>query len=1180
MLAIAAAFSLNMRLFPAKAALDTGEGAYRFAGVTSAGNADGTSWENRWAYTSIPWATVESLATGDPVYIFLDGGSTARVYTSTMVVNGAGSSDTNRIHIMPGYAAQHMNVPGNHTDRIGQVIFDLGGADVYGIHIRGSVRYVTIDGYADPRPSGASNPKLILRNVNGDGAALICGEEHYGPRWITVRNVEVYQEDVAYLGDGIIFISYTPHTEGNIVVENCYIHDGGFAGVQYAAIWIKGLNSSIIRYCEIRDWARDSGEGVGFHSGRQTGGQVHGNLFVNVGIAVRAASRIRYNTFYNCYTPIHTTELGEDIYIENNGLYESRNEALDITGSDTVHINANVLYDTRLSCDAMIHQNCILTVADLNSIIDSGVHIQSNNLVGSSGYLVDPPADCRLHPIASNAIDRAYTANWSPVQDFLGSTRAGSAWDIGAHEYAGEVESTSTPTPTNTPTSAPINTLTPTATPTATSASTNTPTPVPPTATPTVTDAPTSTPTNTSIPTATNVPTSTPTNTPMPTPVDSPQSPQVGTVAPNSGSTPAGQTQYLSTSWSDPNGWEDLKWCFFLIGPNTAMADRVFAYYSVANHLLYLRNDGGNAWLGGYAPGSANTITNSQVTLDCSETEVLRSGNTIEVRWALTFDPSYPGTHNQYLKCKDKTGLVDGWHDRGTWTIDAAPTWTPAATPTQTLPATASATPTHTLTPTQTDTPTDTPVEAATPTPTRSPTGISATSTPEPTHTPTASPTTRPVGSETTVTLQQDANGYSGCKDTYIYQYTPDSKYYLRDQLKVGYKQRNATLVSFDLSSIPADASVTQAALGIYATGWSGSDITIGAYRILRNSDLAQATWNQAQTDNYWRQPGCNDTSFDRRLDPESSLTTSSIGKWYDFDLTSLVQEWVNGTQVNNGVLLRATYSPPSFYFASAQSASNLRPKLVISYTSGGEPFSITADDATATSSPIPIQTRTASPTPTRSPTGISVTSTPEPTHTPTASPTTRPVGSETTVTLQQDANGYSGCKDTYIYQYTPDSKYYLRDQLKVGYKQRNATLVSFDLSSIPADASVTQAALGIYATGWSGSDITIGAYRILRNSDLAQATWNQAQTDNYWRQPGCNDTSFDRRLDPESSLTTSSIGKWYDFDLTSLVQEWVNGTQANNGILLRATYSPPSFYFASAQSAADRRPRLVVSYR
>ena len=226
MLALAAVLSLNVTPTTVKAALDAGEGAHRFAGVTSAGNADGTSWENRWAYRASPWALVESLATGDPIYIFLDGGYAAQLYTLPMLVNGSGSSETNRIHIMPGYAAQQMDVPGNHTDHIGQVIFDLGGADGFGIGIH-SGRYITIDGYSDPRPSGDGNSKFILRNVNGNGAALVAGWGVEGSQDITVRNVEVYQERLDYLGDGIIFTSDVPHTDGNIVVENCHIHDGG-----------------------------------------------------------------------------------------------------------------------------------------------------------------------------------------------------------------------------------------------------------------------------------------------------------------------------------------------------------------------------------------------------------------------------------------------------------------------------------------------------------------------------------------------------------------------------------------------------------------------------------------------------------------------------------------------------------------------------------------------------------------------------------------------------------------------------------------------------------------------------------------------------------------------------------------------------------------------------------------
>jgi len=249
----------------------------------------------------------------------------------------------------------------------------------------------------------------------------------------------------------------------------------------------------------------------------------------------------------------------------------------------------------------------------------------------------------------------------------------------------------------------------------------------------------------------------------------------------------------------------------------------------------------------------------------------------------------------------------------------------------------------------------------ATPTPTH-------TSSATPTHTPTASPTATPAGSETTITLQQGASGYSGCSDTYIYQYAPDAWYRWQDVLKVGYKQQNAALIRFDLASIPTGATITEAALQIYATGWSGSDITLGAYSILRNSDPNQATWNQAQTGSHWTQPGCNNTISDRQPAPESSLTTSSIATWYDFDLTALVQDWVDGTLANNGVLLRATYSTYSFRFASAQSAADRRPKLVITFISEDGPTSTTTATPTSSATPTPTPTATATLTPSPTP--------------------------------------------------------------------------------------------------------------------------------------------------------------------------------------------------------------------
>jgi len=180
---------------------------------------------------------------------------------------------------------------------------------------------------------------------------------------------------------------------------------------------------------------------------------------------------------------------------------------------------------------------------------------------------------------------------------------------------------------------------------------------------------------------------------------------------------------------------------------------------------------------------------------------------------------------------------------------------------------------------------------------------------------------------------------------------------------------------------------------------------------------------------------------------------------------------------------------------------------------------------------------------------------------------------------LQQGIGGYTGSEDTYIYQYAPDGNYCTRDYIKVG-RQEYAALLRFDLTGIPAGATVTDAALHLYATGWSGADITIRAYYITRSVSIYEATWNQAQAGNPWGQPGCEDTSTDRRAAAESTVTTHSIGRWYDFDLTAVVQGWVNGL-VNNGVLLRTTTPAHSFSFASSENgAAIQRPKLVLTYR
>jgi len=189
------------------------------------------------------------------------------------------------------------------------------------------------------------------------------------------------------------------------------------------------------------------------------------------------------------------------------------------------------------------------------------------------------------------------------------------------------------------------------------------------------------------------------------------------------------------------------------------------------------------------------------------------------------------------------------------------------------------------------------------------------------------------------VTLQNGSGGYTGSEDTYIYQYASTTNYCTSEPLKVGYKQQYGALVRFDLSGIPVGSTVTQARLEVYATGWDGTDMTIEAYRILRSTTYCAATWERAQVGNAWGTAGCNNTGSDRSGVAESSVTTSGISAWYSFGLTSLVQGWVDGSVVNNGVLLRgaSSLSTSSFDFASNHHGTvSWRPKLVVTYRSSG----------------------------------------------------------------------------------------------------------------------------------------------------------------------------------------------------------------------------------------------------
>ena len=144
-------------------------------------------------------------------------------------------------------------------------------------------------------------------------------------------------------------------------------------------------------------------------------------------------------------------------------------------------------------------------------------------------------------------------------------------------------------------------------------------------------------------------------------------------VTPNSPSTPVLQSQTLTSVFKDENGHADIKDARILVNTSCNAAGALYGYYDAQSNKLYLIETpvgGGLAtFVGGFAPGSENTIISANGTLNCAETIVERDGNSLSIGWNLTPGDSLNGSLGIYLVARDNGGKHSGWGRYGTWNI-------------------------------------------------------------------------------------------------------------------------------------------------------------------------------------------------------------------------------------------------------------------------------------------------------------------------------------------------------------------------------------------------------------------------------------------------------------------------------------------------------------------------------
>ena len=145
--------------------------------------------------------------------------------------------------------------------------------------------------------------------------------------------------------------------------------------------------------------------------------------------------------------------------------------------------------------------------------------------------------------------------------------------------------------------------------------------------------------------------------------------PAVGTFEPNGGSGSVGKWADFTTTYSDPNGYEDIQWAFFFLDrvPPIASGGLAAAYYQPEDLLLLL---GG----GSCHPGEGKFLITGYVILDCRDSSVSGVGDTLTINWAVGPWRCFAGgcgVNTAYEFVMDSAGLWD-FGAVGTWTLSPA----------------------------------------------------------------------------------------------------------------------------------------------------------------------------------------------------------------------------------------------------------------------------------------------------------------------------------------------------------------------------------------------------------------------------------------------------------------------------------------------------------------------------
>lgn len=447
------------------------------------------------------------------------------------------------------------------------------------------------------------------------------------------------------------------------------------------------------------------------------------------------------------------------------------------------------------------------------------------------------------------------------------------------------------------------------------------------------------------------------------------------------------------------------------------------------------------------------------------------------------------------------------------------------------------------------------------------------------------------------------------------------------------------TLLRFDLSQLPPASQITQATVGLWndsanCVPVSNQDCEVSSQPL--ELHRVTAPWDDINTQS-------RQLAFDSTVLSTATVGANAPDGWVSWSATGLVQNWANGAQPNYGVLIKRSTEPhgaggPAFPGNDAYDPTQA-PKLTITYKgdgvtlsppgvlhssgaelqwtkwdgSSGNPFGGYEIHRSTDPAFIPSTTNlvatigdpavtaytdtTAKPSTTFTykivVNGVSSypqTVTLPPAGLTTASMTLTPANSRATY-LEKDSTSVD-C-----------SNYGGTDTLMIGADGDPSSsttyrpTLTFDLPGIPSTAKVTNATLKLYADTMPPTHtINVEAHRMtgawqqgtggLPTSSTTctgdGATWYESDGGVSWHTQGGD---FDPTVAASVQHTAADDAGWDSFNIASIVQQWVNGTAPNLGVLFKFNDETPDYgnwftYYTGAYTwDPTLRPQLQLTY-